>query len=149
VGATTQAAGAPTIAGQTPPEIPQNHPMVLQYQLAYVKHTLQAATLRKERLEDLMQRRGAKKWDAAKKATMVRRLVAASQTVEQCVAAVDELTKKLEQVLAQLPQQNPNPAPFIKAPPTSEMPASLFDQPTLTTPAPTVTSPEIESPFGS
>lgn len=125
--------------------------MVLQYQLAYVKHTLNAASLRKERLEDLMSRRSAKKWDASKKATMVRKLVTATQTVEQCVGAVDELTKKLEIVIAQLreqaPQQN-NVAPFIKAPPTTEIPDSLFDQAKPPTPVADAVS-ELESPFGT
>ena len=125
--------------------------MVLQYQLAYVQHTLNAASQRKERLEDLMSRRSAKKWDAAKKANMVRKLVTATQTVEQCVAAADELTKKLEVVIAQLkaaaPQQN-NVAPFIKAPPTTEVPEQLFDQAKPPTPVADAVS-ELESPFGS
>jgi len=87
--------------------------MVLQYQLAYIQHTLRAATLRKERLEELMSRKKAKKWDQAKKATMVRRLVTATQTIEQCVAAADEVAKKLEGVIAKL--QN-NAAAFIQPP---------------------------------
>ena len=96
--------------------------MVLQYQLTYVQHTLNAASQRKERLEELMSRKSAKKWDAQKKATMVRKLVTATQTIEQCVAAADELAKKLEEVVAKMkagmPKQN-NVAPFVKAPPTS------------------------------
>ncbi len=118
--------------------------MVLQYQLAYVKHTLGAASQRKERLEELMSRKSAKKWDAKKKATMVRKLVTATQTVEQCVAAVDEISKKLEQVLAQLgPAPANNVAPFVKAPPTSEI-----DEARPPTPVADAVN-EIESPFGA
>jgi hypothetical protein len=119
--------------------------MVLQYQLAYVQRTLTAASLRKERLEDLMARRGAKKWDASKKAVMVRRLVTATQTVEQCVAAVDELTKKLEAVLATMgaPKVN-NVAPFVKPAAGTEIPAQLFDAPAqMPEPA------GLENPFGT
>jgi hypothetical protein len=108
------------IIGQTTPEVPQDHPMVLQYQLTYVQRMLNSASQRKERLEDLMKRRAAKQWDAAKKAQMVRRLVTVTQTVEQCVGAIDELTKQLEGVMAKMGATQANTvAPFIKAPPTS------------------------------
>ncbi len=125
--------------------------MVLQYQLAYVKHTLHCASERKTKLEELMSRPTAKKWDATKKAKMVRRLVTSTETVEQCVVAVDEVSRKLEEVLAKMTaaQQPHNVAPFIKAPPTSEVPNQLFDTPVPTSSTPAITSPEIESPFGS
>lgn len=139
-GASTEAAKKPII-GNSPAEIPQDHPMVLQYQLAYVKHTLHCATERKARLEDLMSRQIAKKWDAKKKATMVRKLVNAGQTIEQCIGAVDELSKKLEEVMAKLgaPRVN-NVAPFVKPPPTSV--EELAQQPT---PEPA----GLETPFGA
>ncbi len=133
------------IIGQSPGDIPQDHPLVLQYQLAYVRHTLNAASQRKERLEDLMSRHIAKKWDAGKKSKMVRRLVTANQTIEQCVGAVDELTKKFEAALAKL---GPTPtnivAPFVRGPATS-LEGDLTSVPELfDTPAPA----GLETPFG-
>jgi hypothetical protein len=130
------------ITGQTPAEIPQDHPMVLQYQLAYVKHMLEGATQRKARLEEVMQRRGAKKWPAAKKAQMVRRLVTANQTVEQCTAATDELAKKMEEVMAKLLPPSTATTGFVPPTPT-----------TNTEPVPEAAMPEfagsgIENPFG-
>ena len=120
--------------------------MVLQYQLTYVQHTLHAASQRKERLEDLMSRKSAKKWDAQKKATMVRKLVTATQTIEQCVAAADELAKKLEGVVAKMKaagvKQN-NVAPFVKAPPTSVEEAFAEAKKAIEESAPA-----LDSPFG-
>lgn len=111
--------------------------MVLQYQLAYVRNTLVAAAARKERLEDLMSRKGAKKWQPAKKALMVRRLMVATQTVEQCTLAIDELTKKLAEVLAKLgpnPGVNTNVAPFVPPTPTSVTDAPAEEVPTEPSP---------------
>jgi hypothetical protein len=120
-GATAQTAEQKPIIGNAPNEVPKvPQDLVLQYQLAYVKRTLYCATDRKARLEDLMSRDKAKTWDAKKKAKMVRRLVAANQAVEQCVTAVDELTKNLEGVMAKMGAAHAhNVVPFVKAPPTS------------------------------
>jgi seryl-tRNA synthetase len=116
--------------------------MVLQYQLAYVQHTLQAATSRKERLEDLMQRKGVKKWAPAKKAQMVRRLVATNQIIEQCTAATDELAKKMEEILAKMASMPRAQANVVPPPPeTGAEPAEAT--------APQFVESGIENPFGS
>lgn len=58
------------------------------------------ARYRKDRLETLMQRKSAKKWDPAKKAKMVRRLVAANVTLEQADDAITGTTERLKQLNA-------------------------------------------------
>lgn len=52
---------------------------------------------RKERLEDLMRRKSAKKWDPEKTAKMVRRLVDSSKTMEQAESALDMIKHRLSQ----------------------------------------------------
>jgi hypothetical protein len=136
------------IVDQVPEALPKDHPMVLQYQLAYVKYAFAAASDRKARLEDLMQRRSAKKWDAGKKAKMVRRLVNSTNMVEQCVGAIDELTTKLQTLAAQAPQPA-NVAPFIKAPPTSVESEGGWQQQQLEAPTPLPEPTNLDTPFGT
>jgi hypothetical protein len=93
-------------------------PVTMLKQLAYYDHVRKCAALRKERLEDLMQRRTAKKWDAAKKTKMVRRLVTANRELEQSDEALDQLKFRLEQVTVG-PVQVSDVSPFVPEPPTS------------------------------
>ena len=90
----------------------------LKLRLAFFKRMHLAANSRKDRLEDLMQRKIAKTWDAAKKAKMVRRLVSANKVLEQSVMAVDIVEQEIEKQLAQ-PAPPTASAPYVPPPPTS------------------------------
>lgn len=105
------------IIGNVPSEEKKEDPLELARQLAFFKHILICSSTRKERAEDLMARRSAKKWDAKKKQRMVRRLMTANQELEQSTDAVEQLTHKLTELLKRPPQLNS--APFIPAPATS------------------------------
>ena len=56
------------------------------------------ATWRKDRLEELMKRKIAKKWDQAKKAKMVRRLIAVSNELRQAQDIVEQAEYKVKQL---------------------------------------------------
>lgn len=107
----------PVIKPETEPTV-EEQIIELQFRIAYVQHLQRCASSRKARLEDLMQRRSAGKWDPTKKAKMVRRLITVDQTLEQCVPVLAELTTNLEKVVAGA-KQTVNAAPFVPAPPTS------------------------------
>lgn len=93
-------------------------PKELVRQIAFFTHAQACAASRKARAEDLMQRRVAKSWDAAKKGKMVRRLMRANQELEQSAEALDQLKHLLEQVAQPVVPAN-NVAPFVPAPPTT------------------------------
>jgi hypothetical protein len=76
----------------------QDNPMALLYNLHHVERVHMCATSRKGRAQQLMSRRSASSWDAAKKAKMVRRLMRANQEVQQSETAIAQLTHRLEQV---------------------------------------------------
>lgn len=113
---TTDAAKRPIIGNE--PQEKKEDPEQIRLQIAFFTHTLKCATLRKARYEDLMQRRGSRKWDAAKKAQMVRRLTTANQEMEQSEHAVDQLTNHLAQIVTS-PKRVNDVAPFVPAPATS------------------------------
>lgn len=73
----------------------------LMQQLNHYSLLNRNAGYRKERQEDLMSRRIARKWDASKKAQMVRRLTRANQEVEQSNVACAEIERRLEVLVAQ------------------------------------------------
>jgi hypothetical protein len=93
-------------------------PRELSRQIQFFTHVQKCAAVRKARAEELMQRRVAKTWDAVKKAKMVRRLVTASQELNQASDALDQLQLRLSQVTVEPTKVN-DVAPFIPAPPTS------------------------------
>ena len=101
-----------------PPEEKKVDLVELQKQLQFFRHYLHAATLRKERCEDLMSRQIAKTWDAKKKAKMVRRLTTANSELEQCVTAIDQVEHLIIDNFANKQPQLAT-ADFVPAPPTS------------------------------
>jgi hypothetical protein len=124
----SRSAGASTAAEETTsqplignqPATPQKEdPVMIVRQIIFFNHTKMCAMARKARLEDLMQRKHSpKKWDAAKKAKMVRKLMTANQELEESVNALDQLNHRLSQITTQEPQAN-NVAPFVPPPATS------------------------------
>lgn len=73
-------------------------PEQLKAWLEHFARVYRLASFRKARCEDLMRRPSAKRWDAAKTARMVRRLVAANTEVEQSENALDQCSHKLSQL---------------------------------------------------
>lgn len=65
------------------------------YQFALQQHF---AVARKERLEELMQRKKARTWDNAKKAKMVRRLMAVTKERQETDTALEQLKFRLSQI---------------------------------------------------
>lgn len=65
--------------------------------LEHFANVFRSASQRKERCEDLMRRQGAKKWDAAKTAKMVRKLMTANKEIEDATNALDQVTHRLSQ----------------------------------------------------
>lgn len=57
----------------------------------------QFASFRKERCEELMRRKSAKKWSPEKTARMVRRLMTANKEIEQATNALDQVAHRLSQ----------------------------------------------------
>ena len=55
------------------------------------------ASSRKQRLEDVMSRKGAKRWSHLKSSKMVRRLVTATKIVESSSDALDRIAHRLSQ----------------------------------------------------
>lgn len=55
------------------------------------------STARKERLETVMSRKGARRWSHLKSSKMVRRLVAATKIVESSSDALDRIAHRLSQ----------------------------------------------------
>jgi hypothetical protein len=76
-----------------------DNPLVVIQHINHYRAQQVAAQSRKTRQEELMQRPASKKWDAAKKAKMVRRLVRANQELEQSLSYVGQLESKLEQLM--------------------------------------------------
>jgi hypothetical protein len=70
----------------------------LKHWLEHFARKFKFAASRKERCEELMRRRSAKKWDAAKTARMVRRLMAANQELEQSEGALDQCGARLREL---------------------------------------------------
>ena len=129
---TAEEAAAPvqSLIGNAPTRVPgeeKEDPQEMMRQLEFYAHLKVCATARKERCEELMQRRIAKTWDAKKKARMVRKLVTANQELEQSDMAIDQLTHRLSQVTTQPARAN-NVAPFVPAPATS-LPVGVDAQP--------------------
>lgn len=56
------------------------------------------ATFRKERCEELMRRKSAKKWSPEKVQRMVRRLMTANKEIEQSENALDQCRHRLSQL---------------------------------------------------
>lgn len=56
------------------------------------------AFLSKERCEQLMRRKSAKKWDQEKTAKMVRRLMVANKEIEQSENALDNASARLKEL---------------------------------------------------
>lgn len=83
-----------------PAEEKQDNPHELIMKIRQLQFINHAATSRKERAEQLMQRKVAKKWDAKKKAQMVRRLTTANGDIEQSTTFIDQLQTRLEQVMS-------------------------------------------------
>lgn len=73
----------------------------LLHKLSYYSLMNRNAGLRKSRQEELMSRRVARTWDAAKKSKMVRRLMRANQELEQSTVAIGEIERRLEVLVAQ------------------------------------------------
>lgn len=67
----------------------------LKHWLEHFASKFKFTASRKERCEELMRRRSAKKWDAAKTARMVRRLMAATKEMEQSEGVLDQCATKL------------------------------------------------------
>lgn len=82
----------------------QEDPRELLHRAEKLKRLLACATSRKERCEDLMQRRIAKTWEPVKKAKMVRRLVKANQEIEQSTAELEGMAPKLLEIFEGLKQ---------------------------------------------
>ena len=74
------------------------NPDRLLVQLSKETTMLRNATIRKERCELLMRRKSAKKWDGAKKAKMVRRLLTASTEAEESELIIRSVSEKLEKL---------------------------------------------------
>jgi len=55
-------------------------------------------SMRKERCENLMRRKSAKKWRPEKVAKVVRRLVTCQKEIEQSEAALDQVSHRLSQL---------------------------------------------------
>lgn len=98
-------------------------------QIKFFGHMKFCATSRKARVEDLMQRRSANGWrtlkgrvapgwNTSKKTQMVRRLMRASQEIDQADKAVGQLTQQLAKIKEE-PKKANNVAPFIPPPATS------------------------------
>jgi len=90
---------------------------MIQRQIQAYTRVKANAGSRKERLTELMQRRSAKKWDPKKKAQMVRRLMTASEELDQSVDFLDQLNHRLEQITTQATP--PIHIPFVPEPATS------------------------------
>lgn len=94
-GATLSGQKDTQLIGNAPAEDKQDDPETIRRQIAFFAHAVTCATIRKVRAEEVMQRRKARTWDAAKKAQMVRRLTSAGQELEQSVGALEQLREKL------------------------------------------------------
>lgn len=88
----------PLIGNERTEEQPQETPEKLQAMIAAYSRAKNNASSDKTRLEDLLQRRSANKWDAAKKAKMVRRYMRATQTIEEATSTLDQLEHRLSQI---------------------------------------------------
>jgi hypothetical protein len=108
----------PQVVAQVEPERKVELPELL-YRLSFYRHTMNCATQRKERCEELMGRQIAKKWSPAKKAQMVRRLMTANQEIQQCVAGIDETERLVQVIVAEMSQQKLAAASFVPEAPTS------------------------------
>lgn len=110
-------------------------PEQIQYMIAAYTRQLNCSMSDKARITELMGRKSAngwvsksrhprckgKKragWDATKKAQMVRRLMKASQSVNECIDTIDKLKLRLVEISPKL-DPNYNVAPFVPSPATS------------------------------
>ena len=101
MGARSLAATTGAIAATSPvegSELPADDPRVILMQIGFYEHLMVCASSRKARAEELMQRAKARTWDAAKKAKMVRRLMTATQELEQSLAALDRLNVDVQRM---------------------------------------------------
>jgi len=90
LGASTQAA-----EGE---EDPKESIEQLKKWLEHFARIYKFVTFRKERCEELMRRKSAKKWPPKKVARMVRRLMTANKEIEQAEGALDQCTHRLSQL---------------------------------------------------
>jgi hypothetical protein len=73
-------------------------PERLKFLMEHFARLYKFATFRKERCEELMRRKSARKWSPEKTSKMVRRLMAANKEVEQSENALDQLQHRLQQL---------------------------------------------------
>lgn len=96
MGATTQA-NKPLI-GNERTEQPEETPERLTAMIAAYTRAKTNAEGDKARLADLMQRKKAQTWDAAKKAKMVRRFMTANKTIDEAAPMINHLQDRLSQI---------------------------------------------------
>ena len=86
------------LIGNPRQEEPKETPERLKAMIAAYAQAKSSAEGAKKRLGEQMQRQSAKKWDAAKKAKMVRRYMTADQTITEASQLLDQLQHRLEQI---------------------------------------------------
>lgn len=72
-------------------------PVVLRKHLASFETMFNSATLRKQHVQSMMQRKSAKRWDATKKARMVRKLMTADIEIERATQAIHYFRSRLDE----------------------------------------------------
>lgn len=80
------------------PQEQRDNPELLIRQLAHFARLYKAASVRKERLQDLMRRKSVQNWAPEKTQKMVRRLMATTKEIEQAENALDQLRHRLSQM---------------------------------------------------
>lgn len=86
----------------TPETLEQKEtPERLNAYIVYLQRRLHCASSRKARLEILMRRKSAKKWDASKKAKMVRRLMSSTNELDGSTKEIEKTTLKLQSLSSQ------------------------------------------------
>ena len=96
----------------------KDDPELLAKQLHSYQRLQLFATSRKARCEELMRRRSAKKWDAAKKARMVRKLMTANKELETSTGMIEQLMARLTQLWGEANAQRTF-SPFVPPPATT------------------------------
>lgn len=86
------------VIGNQRTEEQQETPEKLQFMIAAYERHQKIAHGNKERLTDLLGRKSANKWNATKKAKMVRRYMRADQSITECSDALDQLRHRLSQI---------------------------------------------------
>ena len=97
-GFTTMQENKAPIIGNEPTEKNES-PADIARQIVFFTHAKHCASFRKERQEELMARPVAKRWDAPKKAKMVKRYVQADNELKESENALDQLTFRLSQLM--------------------------------------------------